>query len=349
VDLTVEFDCLAIGNAIVDIYAQEGDDFLIQNGIIKGAMNLIDVDRARLLQGRMGESVKSSGGSAANTAAGIASLGGKAAFMGKIAFDHLGQVFAHDLRGQGVAYDTPPLDISPLSDNQISTAHSMIFITPDGERSMNTYLGACVEFGPEDVEISKVAAAKITYFEGYLWDPPRAREAIRLALRIAHERGRKVAISLSDPFCVDRYRDEFLALIQQGEVDIVIANEAELKSLYQCQDLDVALRAIRADCHHIAVITRGDKGSIIVQREANFSVPAVKVDKIVDTTGAGDLYASGFLYGYAHGFSLHDAARLGSLAASLIIQQVGSRPNFSLREVALSVFPEQNIAQNFIG
>jgi len=341
--LTVEFDCLAIGNAIVDIYAQEKDDFLISNGIIKGAMNLIDVSRAQLLQDRMGKSVKSSGGSAANTAAGMASLGGRVAFMGKIASDHLGQVFAHDLRGQGVVYDTPP-----LTQSQIPTARSMIFITPDGERSMNTYLGACVEFGPEDVEISKVAAAKITYFEGYLWDPPRAREAIRLALRIAHERGRKTAISLSDPFCVDRYRDEFLSLIKQGEVDIVIANEAELMSLYQTQDFEAALRAIRVDCHHVAAITRGEKGSIIVQREENFAVPALKPDKIIDTTGAGDLYASGFLYGYAQGFSLHDAARLGSFAASLIIQQIGPRLNFSLKEAALGVFSEQMMANNSV-
>jgi len=334
--LSVEFDCLAIGNAIVDIHTQESDDFLLRNGIIKGAMNLIDVERAELLQARMRESVKSSGGSAANTAAGIASLGGKVAFMGKIASDHLGQVFAHDLRGQGVIYDTPP-----LIDDAIPTARSMIFVTPDGERSMNTYLGACVEFGPEDVEISKVAAAKIIYFEGYLWDPPRAREAIRLSIRIAHERGRKVAISLSDPFCVDRYRDQFLDLIKQGDVDIVIANEAELMSLYQTSDFELALRAIRTDCHHVAAITRGEKGSIIVQRETNFAVPAGKIDKIMDTTGAGDLYASGFLYGYAHGFSLQEAARLGSLAASLVIQQIGPRLNFSLREAALGIFPNQ--------
>jgi len=334
--LTAKFDCLAIGNAIVDIYAQIGDDFLHRNGIIKGAMNLVDVERAELLQDRMEESVKSSGGSAANTAAGIASLGGQVAFMGKIAADHLGQVFAHDLRGQGVAYDTPP-----LTDNEVPTARSMIFITPDGERSMNTYLGACVEFGPEDVEVSKIIAANITYFEAYLWDPPRAREAIRLSVRIAHEHGRKVALSLSDPFCVDRYRDEFLDLIKQGDVDIVIANEAELLSLYQTSDFDAALRAIRADCHHVAAITRGEKGSVIVQREENFAVGAVKVNKILDTTGAGDLYASGFLYGYARGFSLHDAARLGSLAASQVIQQIGPRLNFSLKDIAVGMFPQQ--------
>jgi len=334
--LADEFDCLTIGNAIVDIHAQRQDDFLVQNGIIKGAMNLIDVERAGLLQDRMGESVKSSGGSAANTAAGIASFGGKVAFMGKIASDHLGQVFAHDLRAQGVTYDTPP-----LIGEGIPTASSIIFVTPDGERSMNTYLGACVEFGPEDVEVSKVAGAKITYFEGYLWDPPRAREAIRLALRIAHENGRKTAISLSDPFCVDRYRAEFLDLIKQGDVDIVIANEAELTSLYQLQDFDACLSAISGDCHHIAVITRGEKGSIIIQGENKFTVPAIQIDKILDTTGAGDLYASGFLYGYAHHFSLYEAAQLGSLAASLVIQQIGPRLNFSLKELALTSFPKQ--------
>lgn len=217
------FDVLCIGNAIVDILARTDDVFLETNGIIKGAMNLIDAERAELLYSRMGPATEMSGGSAGNTAAGIASLGGRSAYFGKVATDHLGRVFAHDIRAQGVAFDTRPLEKgSP-------TARSMIFVTPDGERSMNTYLGACVELGPEDVETSKVADARVTYFEGYLWDPPRAKEAIVMASKIAHESGRQMAMTLSDPFCVDRYRDEFLQLMRSRTVDIVFANEDEAK------------------------------------------------------------------------------------------------------------------------
>lgn len=324
-----KFDVLTIGNAIVDVIARCSDDFLIQNGIVKSAMNLIDATRAELLYSRMGQAIETSGGSAANTAASVASLGGKAAFMGKVASDHLGQVFAHDMRGQGVSYDTRPLE------NGAPTARCMIFNTPDGERSMNTYLGACVDFGPEDIEISKVSEAKVTYFEGYLWDPPRAKEAMRLAARIAHENMNEVAITLSDSFCVERYRDEFLDMIRSGMVDIVFANEAELLALYDTSSFDTAIRAIRTDCKHIACVTRGEQGSVIVQRDETFTISPIAVDKVIDTTGAGDLYAAGFLYGYTNGFSLEDAARLGSLAAGLVIQQVGARVQYSLRDAAI--------------
>lgn len=324
-----KFDVLTIGNAIVDVIARCSDDFLIQNGIVKNAMNLIDSGRAELLYSRMGQAIESSGGSAANTAASVASLGGKAAFMGKVASDHLGQVFAHDMRGQGVSYDTRPLE------NGAPTARCMILNTPDGERSMNTYLGACIEFGPEDIEISKVAEAKVTYFEGYLWDPPRAKEAMRLAARIAHENMNEVAITLSDSFCVERYRDEFLEMIRSGMVDIVFANEAEILALYDTTSFDTAIRAIRTDCKHIACVTRGDKGSVIVQRDETFTISPIAVEKVVDTTGAGDLYAAGFLYGYTNGLSLEDAARLGSLAAGLVIQQVGARVQYSLCDAAI--------------
>jgi len=327
--MSEELDCVTIGNAIVDIYTQIEDDFLQENDIIKGAMNLVDAQRAEFLFSRMGESVKASGGSAANTAAGIASFGGKAAFMGKVASDHLGQVFAHDLRAQGVFYDTPP------ANGGAPTARSMIFITKDSERSMNTYLGACATFGPEDVDIAKIAAAKVTYFEGYLWDPPRAKEAIRLSADIAHDHGRQVALSLSDPFCVDRYRDEFLALIDNGEVDIVFANAAEVNALYQTDDFDKAIRTIGASCRHFAAITCGEQGCVIANKEETLTIAALPADHLVDTTGAGDLYAAGFLYGYTQGKSLYDAARLGCLAASLVIQQIGPRPHLSLREAAL--------------
>ncbi|WP_407863630.1 adenosine kinase [Phyllobacterium phragmitis] len=322
-----KFDVLCIGNAIVDILARTDDAFLVNNAIVKGAMNLIDAERAELLYERMGPAVEMSGGSAGNTAAGVASLGGTAAYFGKVAADHLGRIFTHDIRAQGVAFDTRPLE------NGAPTARSMIFVTPDGERSMNTYLGACVELGPEDVESSKVADAKVVYFEGYLWDPPRAKEAIRLSAKIAHEHGRQVAMTLSDPFCVDRYREELLDLMRSGTVDIVFANEAELKSLYQTESLEVGLEAIREDCR-LAAVTRSEKGSIVVTREETVAVPAIEIRELVDSTGAGDLYASGFLYGYTHDFSLEDCARLGSLAAGVIIQQMGPRPQASLRDIA---------------
>lgn len=321
------FDVLCIGNAIVDIIARCDDAFLSENGIIKGAMNLIDVDRARLLYERMGPAIETSGGCAGNTAAGVAGFGGRAAFFGKVSNDTLGDIYRHDIRAQGVVFDTGPLDGNP------PTARSMIFVTPEGERSMNTYLGACVELGPEDVEEDKVTDAKVTYFEGYLWDPPRAKEAIRRAAAIAHSAGREVSMTLSDPFCVDRYRNEFLDLIRSGTVDIVFANEQELLSLYQTSSLDEAVSAIRQDCR-LAAITRSEKGSILVTREQTIAIEAVPVEDLVDTTGAGDLYAAGFLWGYTNGRSLADCGRLGSLAAALVIQQIGPRLQSSLREAA---------------
>ena len=322
-----QFDVLCIGNAIVDIIARCEDDFLVDNGIAKGAMNLIDAARAELLYSRMGPAVEASGGSAGNTAAGIASFGGSAAFFGKVSSDHLGHVYTHDIRAQGVAFDTAPLETAP------PTARSMIFVTPDGERSMNTYLGACVELGPEDVEPQKARGAKVTYFEGYLWDPPRAKEAIRRTAGIAHAAGREVSMTLSDPFCVDRYRGEFLELMRSGTVDIVFANESELKSLYQTSSFEAGLEMIRRDCK-LAAVTRSELGSIAVRGAETVPVQAIEIDQLVDTTGAGDLYAAGFLYGYTSGRSLADCGALGSLAAGLVIQQIGPRPLMSLRDQA---------------
>ncbi|MCO4317202.1 adenosine kinase [Phyllobacterium sp. 21LDTY02-6] len=321
------YDVLCIGNAIVDILARTDEEFIVKNGIIKNAMNLIDADRAEFLYERMGPAIEASGGSAGNTAAGVASLGGRAAYFGKVADDQLGHVFTHDIRSQGVAFDTRVLQSPP------PTARSLIFVTPDGDRSMNTYLGACVELGPEDVESSKVAEAKVTYFEGYLWDPPRAKEAIRLAAKIAHEYGREVSMTLSDPFCVDRYRDEFLDLMRSGTVDIIFANEAELKSLYQTDDFDKALDLVRKDSK-LAAVTRSEKGSVVVRGDETVVVPAIEIAELVDTTGAGDLYASGFLFGYTNGRSLGDCGRLGSLAAGLVIQQIGPRPQQNLKLAA---------------
>jgi sugar/nucleoside kinase (ribokinase family) len=322
-----QYDVLCIGNAIVDIIARCDEAFLADNGIIKGAMNLIDAERAELLYSRMGPAIETSGGSAGNTAAGVASFGGRAAYFGKVSSDHLGTIFTHDIRAQGVAFDTKPLTAEP------PTARSMIFVTPDGERSMNTYLGACVELGPEDVEEDKARGALVTYFEGYLWDPPRAKDAIRLTATHAHAAGREVAMTLSDPFCVDRYRDEFLDLMRAGIVDIVFANESELKSLYQTASFEAALDAIRKDCK-LAAVTRSEKGSVVVRGDETVEVRALEIDELVDTTGAGDLYAAGFLFGYTTGRSLADCGALGSLAAGLVIQQVGPRPMQNLREEA---------------
>ncbi|MFZ1774739.1 MAG: adenosine kinase [Rhizobiaceae bacterium] len=321
------YDVLCIGNAIVDIIARCEDDFLVANGIHKGAMNLINAPRAEALYAAMGPAIEASGGSAGNTAAGIASFGGKAAFFGKVADDHLGAIYTHDIRAQGVAFDTAPLHGSA------PTARSMIFVTPDGERSMNTYLGACVELGPDDIEPAKAEGAKVTYFEGYLWDPPLAKDAIRKSAALAHAAGREVSFTLSDPFCVDRYRDEFLGLMRSGTADIVFANEHELKSLYQTADFDAALEAIRKDCR-LAAITRSEQGSVIVRGDETVTVEAIEIDNLVDTTGAGDLYAAGFLFGYTSGRSLADCGRLGSLAAGLVIQQIGPRPSLSLKDAA---------------
>jgi sugar/nucleoside kinase (ribokinase family) len=322
-----EYDVLCVGNAIVDIIARCDEAFLTDNHIIKGAMNLIDADRAALLYERMGPAIEASGGSAGNTAAGVASFGGRAAFFGKVARDHLGEIYTHDIRAQGVAFDTSPLEKEP------PTARSMIFVTPDGERSMNTYLGACVELGPEDIEEDKTKGARVTYFEGYLWDPPRAKEAIRLAAEQAHAAEREVAMTLSDPFCVDRYREEFLELMRSGTVDIVFANESEMKSLYQTASFEAGLDAFRKDCR-LGIVTRSEKGSVVVRAQETVEIAPLEISELVDTTGAGDLYAAGFLHGYTQGRELAECGALGSLAAGLVIQQIGPRPRQSLRDEA---------------
>ena len=323
-----QFEVLTVGNAIVDIIARCDDQFLADNAIIKGAMNLIDAERAELLYSRMGPAVEASGGSAGNTAAGVAGMGGRAAYFGKVAEDQLGSIFQHDIRAQGVHYATEPQGTFP------PTARSMIFVTPDGERSMNTYLGACVEFGPGDVEPAVVAQSAVTYFEGYLWDPPRAKEAILECARIAHENGREVSMTLSDPFCVDRYRSEFLDLMRSGTVDIVFANRQEVLSLYETDDFQLALDRIAADCS-LAAVTLSEEGAIIVRGEERVKIDAFAVDEVVDTTGAGDLFAAGFLYGYTQGRSLLDCGRLGCLSAAIVIAQIGPRPMGSLREAAI--------------
>lgn len=323
----MQYDVLTVGNAIVDIISRCEDGFLADNAIIKGAMNLIDGERAERLYALMGPAVEASGGSAGNTAAGVASFGGRAAYFGKVAKDALGDIFRHDIRAQGVHYAVAPLE------NGAPTARSMIFVTPDGERSMNTYLGACVEFGPEDVEPAVVAGARVTYFEGYLWDPPRAKDAILDCARIAHANGREVSMTLSDSFCVGRYRDEFLDLMRSGTVDIVFANRQEVLSLYETDDFEAALARIAADCR-LAAVTMSEEGAVILAGGERVRVPAFPVETPVDTTGAGDLFAAGFLFGYTQGRSLAESGRLGCLAAAIVISQIGPRPFESLRTAA---------------
>lgn len=320
-------DVVCIGNAIVDIITRCDDKFLEDNQIIKGAMNLIDADRAELLYERMGPAIETSGGSACNTAAGVAGFGAKTALFAKISNDQLGGIFTHDIRAIGTQFESTPLEGNP------PTARSMIFVTPDAERSMNTYLGACVEIGPEDIDEKIVADSKVTYFEGYLWDPPRAKNAIQLAAKIAHDNNRIVAGSLSDSFCVDRYRSEFLELMHNGTVDMIFANEDEAKSLYETGDFDYAIKRLGEDCK-LATVTRGPKGSVVISDGVLIEVPGNKIENIVDTSGAGDLYAAGFLYGYTRDLDLETCAKLGNFVAGKIIQQLGPRLQVSLSDMA---------------
>jgi sugar/nucleoside kinase (ribokinase family) len=321
------YDVLGIGNAIVDVIARAEDDFLVAQGMHKGAMALIDQARAETIYQAMGPAVESSGGSAANTIVGVASFGGRAAFVGKVKDDELGRAFAHDIRAARVAFDSKPAGDGP------STARCYIMVTPDGERTMNTFLGAAQDLKPADIDEAKVASAALVYLEGYLWDPPQAKEAFVKAAAIAHKAGRRVALTLSDAFCVDRYRAEFLALIRKGTVDIVFANEHELHSLYETADFDTAVKALRHDAK-LAVITRSEKGCVVVTRKEVEAVQAMPIDRVVDVTGAGDLFAAGFLVGLARGKDNRTAARLGALAAAEVIQHIGARPAVSLKALA---------------
>ena len=321
------YDVLGIGNAIVDVIARAEDDFLVAHGMHKGTMALIDEARAQAIYDAMGPAVESSGGSAANTIVGVASFGGRAAFVGKVKDDELGRAFAHDIRAARVSFDTPPASDGP------STARCYIMVTPDGERTMNTFLGAAQDLHPNDIDEATIAAAAIVYLEGYLWDPPHAKEAFVKAAAIAHRAGRRVALTLSDAFCVDRYRAEFLALIRKGTVDIVFANEHELRSLYQTADFDTAVKQLRGDAR-LAVVTRSEKGCVVVSRDAIEAVQAMPIDQVADATGAGDLFAAGFLVGHSHGKDHRTAARLGALAAAEVIQHIGARPAVTLKALA---------------
>jgi sugar/nucleoside kinase (ribokinase family) len=324
---STRFDVLGIGNAIVDIIARADDDFLLRHDMRKGAMALIDEARAKAIYDAMGPAVEISGGSAANTIVGLASFGARAAFVGKVKQDVLGEVFVHDIRAAGVAFDARPAGDGP------STARCYILVTPDGERTLNTYLGAAQHLHPDDIDPDSVAAAAITYLEGYLWDPRHAKDAFLKAAAIAHSAGRMVALTLSDAFCVDRWRDEFQQLVRSGTVDLLFANEAELRSLYQTADFDSALAALRDDAR-LAIVTRSEKGCVVVNRQTTEVVEAFPVERVIDTTGAGDLFAAGFLFGLARGADHRSAARLGGLAAAEVIQHLGARPERSLKTLA---------------
>jgi sugar/nucleoside kinase (ribokinase family) len=323
-----ELDVVGIGNAIVDILTHTDDEFLDAHGLVKGAMTLIDADRAEALYKQMGPAVESSGGSAANTIAGLASLGGRGAFIGKVANDQFGGIFRHDVRAAGVEFESPPTEEGP------PTARCLIFVTSDAQRTMQTYLGACLELGPEDVDPALVSRAKVTYLEGYLWDPPRAKQAFLKAASLARHAERKVALSLSDPFCVERHRTELRDLVDR-HVDILFANELEIRALWEADAFDEAVRATRGHCE-IAVLTRSARGSVILAGDDEIIVDAVPVDRVVDTTGAGDLYAAGFLHGYTEGRTLYDCGRIGALAAAEIISHYGARPQTPLVELILA-------------
>ena len=322
-----KYDVLGIGNAIFDVLVRADEGFLVAHGMVKGGMALIDEARAASIYRDMGPATEMSGGSAANTIVGLANLGARAAYVGKVRDDQIGHLYTHDIRAAGVAFETKPAAGGP------ATGCSYILVTPDGERTMNTYLGAAQELLPGDIDAAQIAASAIVYLEGYLWDPKSAKEAFVKASTIAHDAGRQVALTLSDSFCVDRYRGEFLDLMRNGTVDLVFANEAELRSLYETADFDTALKQLRSDTR-LGVVTRSEQGCVVASKEGVTAVPAFPVDKIVDTTGAGDLFAAGFLFGLVRGAGHEKAGRLGALAAAEVIQHIGARPQTSLKELA---------------
>ncbi len=323
------FDVTAIGNAIVDVLAKADDALLAEHKLPKGGMSLIDAPTAERLYAVMGPGVEASGGSAANTIAGIAALGGKTAYIGKVADDQLGKVFTHDIRAVGVSYTTPPLK------GGLPTARCLIFVTPDAQRTMQTFLGATSQLNPEDVDMNAIKASKVLYLEGYLWDQPQAKKAMREAAVEAKRAGVKVSLTLSDSFCVARFRDEFKELIK-NHVDILFANESEILSLYEVTDFDAALQAVRKDAE-IAALTRSEKGSVVVNGDEVHVIDAVKGVKVVDTTGAGDAYAAGFLYAFTQGRDLATCGRLGGVMAAEVISHMGPRVEADVKALAKTV------------
>lgn len=322
------YDVVGIGNALVDVIAHADDDFVRHQALVKGSMTLVDTDRAVHLYRALGSAVEMSGGSAANTVCGVASFGGRGAYIGKVSDDDLGQVFGHDLHAVGVQF-APGAHM-----DGIPTGRCIIVVTPDTQRTMNTYLGVSSYLCPDDVDVEVVAAGRVLYMEGYLFDRDDAKDAFRHAARVAHAAGRQVSLTLSDSFCVDRHRADFRALVED-EVDILFGNELELCSLYELDTFEAAVAAVRRDSS-LAVVTRGPRGAAIVTRDEIVDVPAEDVESVLDTTGAGDLFAAGFLYGFTNGYSLAEAGRLGSIAAAEVISHVGPRPLVELRTLVPS-------------
>jgi len=317
-----EHHVVGIGNAIVDVLARADDAFLARHNLVKGSMTLIDEKTAHTIYGEMGPAREISGGSAANTVAGIAALGGKSAFIGKTADDELGEIFAHDIRSLGVTYTTRPLS------GDITTARSFILVTPDAQRTMNTFLGASQTLTPEDVDEILIKSSLITFLEGYLWDPREAKQAFLKAMDVAKAAGRFVALTLSDSFCVNRYREEFRGLVE-NRINILFANENEIKALYETDDFEEGVKGVTEKVD-LAVLTRSEKGSVILSADNRIDIPAYPT-KVVDTTGAGDAYAAGFLYALTHGFALEDCGRLAAKCASEVISHIGARPEIDLK------------------
>lgn len=317
------YNVLGIGNAIVDVLTHVDDDFLKKKNLDKGGMMLVSDKEAAAIYDHLGQGIECSGGSAANTIAGLAAMGSKTSFIGKIKDDRIGRVFQHDIRAQGANFDTPTLVDGP------PTAHCLVLVTPDAERTMCTYLGACVELSENDINEETVRNSSVTYLEGYLWDPDAAKNAFRKAIKIAHEAGNKVALSLSDSFCVDRHHQEFVNLVK-NDVDILFANEDEIKKLYNIDDLNAAALQLQQDCD-IGAITCGAQGCIVTNADEIGHVQGRKIAKIVDTTGAGDTFAAGFLHAYTYGRSIGECGVLGNLLASEVVTHMGARPNIDLK------------------
>jgi sugar/nucleoside kinase (ribokinase family) len=324
-----DFDVVGIGNALVDVISTVDDDFVEAHDFPHGATTMVELDRAEAVYADLPPAQEISGGSCANTIAGLASFGASVAFIGRVRDDQLGKVYTHDLRSLGVHFDVSPATTGP------ATGRCLVMVTPDAQRTQCTYLGASTFIGPEDVDPAVIARAQVTYLEGYLWDQPPAKDAIRKAAAAARDAGRQVALTLSDPFCVDRHRSEFRALVED-EIDVLFANETEICSLYEVDDFDAALQRVRGHCQ-IAALTRSERGSVVVAGDEVHVIDAHPVDRVVDTTGAGDQYAAGFLYGLTGGLDLATCGRLGAAAAAEVISHFGARPLVSLAELAETV------------
>lgn len=321
-----KIDILGIGNAIVDVLTNVTDDFLKEQNLVKGSMTLVSETEAAALYEKLGQCIECSGGSAGNTIAGLASMGANASYIGKIRNDQLGNVFRHDINALGASFTTSPATEGP------ATAHCLVLVTPDAERTMCTYLGACINLTENDIDEENVRAADITYLEGYLWDPEPAKVAFRKAIKIAHDAGNKTSLSLSDSFCVDRHKDEFLHLVK-NDIDILFANEDEIKMLYGTDDVNEAAQMVQQDCE-IAAITCSAKGCIITSKDEIGHVQGRMVENLVDTTGAGDMFAAGFLYNLVKGKSIGECGALGNLLAAEVITHMGARPNIDLKKFA---------------